>query len=276
VSGESRKRRIGSKSLGGQLTGPKQLMTIMRALVSPCAAFAFSTNLAHAADLTSAPPAPPVPLSDFSPHWFVRLGALGAINQSSSRLYVQPNVGIFGVGPQLLIPGRGESFSNLFTLSVQAGYFVTPNWSVEVAGGFPVWQTAKITGFSATAPAAGTVLSKTLPASAPITAVYHLTQFGAFQPYVGAGLAPVFVLRTRDGFAVGTSTEASVALILQGGFEYMFDRNWGVFFDAKKYFDRSIGTATGLNVPPVVIQAAATSVSNSQPWVLATGLTYRF
>jgi outer membrane protein len=253
-------------------------MAIVRTFGFACSIFAVSIAGVWAADMTADPSSPPVAAPEFSSHWFVRVGVLGAINQSSSRLYAQPIVGIFGVGPQLLLPGRGESFSDLLTIGVQAGYFVTPNWSAEIAGGFPVWQTAKITGFSTTAPAAGTVLSKTLPASVPLTVAYHFIQLGALQPYVGAGVAPIFALTTRDGFASGSSTEPSVAFILQGGFDYMLNRNWGFFFDAKKYFDRSIGKATGFNVgPPVgIIHAGATSVSNSQPWVLATGLTYRF
>src|SRR5271165_6214889 len=249
-------------------------MTIVRALVPACSILALSIDLGRAADLTTSPPPAPVVLPEVFPRWFVKVGVLGAINQSSSRLYAQTAVGIFGVGPQLMLAGRGESFSNLLTLGVQAGYFVTPNWSVEIAGGFPVWQTAKIAGFSATGPVAGTVLTKTLPASPPITAVYHFTQLGVLQPYVGCGIAPVFVLRERDAYAAGTSTEPSVAFVLQGGFDYMFNRTWGVYLDAKKYFDRSIGKATGLNVgPPAgVLHVAATSVTNSQPWVLSTGI----
>jgi outer membrane protein len=223
--------------------------------------------------------APPVLLPETPPHWFVRLGGLGVVSQSSSKVYVQQQtLGIFGVGPQLLVPGRSQKYTNLLTLSVQAGYFVTPNWSLEVASGFPVWQTARITGFSATPPFAGAVLSTSLPAAVPITAVYHFTQFGPIQPYVGVGITPIFALTVRDGFAVGSSTDPSIGLVLQGGFDYMLNRNWGVFIDAKKYFDRSVSRATGLNFgPPVgVIFAGGSSVTNAQPWVLAAGLTYRF
>jgi outer membrane protein len=223
--------------------------------------------------------APPVLLPETPPHWFVRLGGLGVVSQSSSKVYVQQQtLGIFGVGPQLLVPGRSQKYTNLLTLSVQAGYFVTPNWSLEVASGFPVWQTARITGFSATPPFAGAVLSTSLPAAVPITVVYHFTQFGPIQPYVGVGITPIFALTVRDGFAVGSSTDPSIGLVLQGGFDYMLNRNWGVFIDAKKYFDRSVSRATGLNFgPPVgVIFAGGSSVTNAQPWVLAAGLTYRF
>jgi outer membrane protein W len=161
-----------------QSGGSKKQMTIGRALVSASSILALSMHAGKAADLATSPPSAPVVLPEVAPHWFVRIGVLGAIERSSSNLYAQTIVGILGVGPQLLLAGRGESFSNLLTVGVQAGYFVTPNWSLEIAGGFPVWQTAKITGYSTTGPAAGTVLTKSLPASLPITAVYHFTQFG--------------------------------------------------------------------------------------------------
>ena len=255
-----------------------QLTAGARVLASTSFFFVFSTEALRAADLTTGPVTPSLAPAQKSLRWFVQFGILGSISQSTSRLYAQPVVGAFGVGPQFLLPGRGESFSDLFTVSFQAGFFLTPSWSVELSGGVPTWQTAKITGFSATAPVAGTVLSKTMPGSLPITIAYHFTQFGALQPYAGGGVSAVFAFAQRNGFTTGNATEPSIALVLQGGFDYMFSQNWGAFFDAKKFFDRSIGTATGLNFGPTLGLAhlSATSVTNSQPWVLSTGLTYRF
>jgi outer membrane protein len=250
--------------------------TIVRVSILSCI-FAFSIGVGQAADLSAS--VTPAASPEVSPHWFVRLGGLGLISESSSKLYLQQQtVGFLGVGPQMLVPGRSLNYSNVLSISVQAGYFITPNWSLEVAGGLPVWQTARITGSSAIAPFPGTVLSAALPAALPITAVYHFTQFGALQPYAGLGLVPIFALTVRDNFSVGTWTEPSVGLVLQGGFDYMLNKNWGVFIDAKRYFDRSVSKAAGLNYgPPLgVIETAATSVSHVQPWALATGITYRF
>jgi outer membrane protein len=250
--------------------------TIVKFPIVSCM-FAFSIDVGQAADLSAG--TPPAAFPEISPHWFIRLGALGVISESTSKLYVQQQtVGVIGVGPQVLVPGRSQNYSNLLSISFQAGYFVTPNWSLEVASGFPVWQTARITGASAIPPFPGTLLSTALPAALPITAVYHFTQFGALQPYAGIGLTPIFALSTRDNFSVGASTEPSVGLVLQGGFDYMLNKNWGVFIDAKTYLDRSVSKATGLNYgPPLgVIDTAATAVTHVQPWVLATGVTYRF
>src|SRR5579871_6310337 len=142
-----------------------------------------------AADAPSSPQIPSEASSNPT-RWFVRIGVGAGISQSSSTLYGQPVVGAMGVGPELPLLGRGASYSNLIFPSVQAGYFVAPNWSLEVAGGIPVWQTVRITGYSAVPPYDGTVLTRTLPGAVEITGAYHFTQFGAFQPYLGAGLAP--------------------------------------------------------------------------------------
>jgi outer membrane protein W len=162
------------------------------------------------------------PNSDF-PKWCVKLGLLGVLVQSSSNLYAQPigdiavpGIGLvpIGVGPQEQLPGRGATYSNLVTLGVQAGYFFAQNWSLELATGFPVWMTARISGFSGTAPVSGTELARILPSLAPMTIVYHFSQFGAAEPYLGAGIAPSFTLAAREGFSTGVSLNPAVSLIL--------------------------------------------------------------
>jgi len=266
---------------------PREVARIGRAFISKCSIFAILVSGAHAADLTP-PNAPATGLPEVLPHWYVRLGVVGALDQSTSNLYSQalagavvPGIGLVpigGTGPQVPLIGRGATYSNVFTASVQAGYFLTQNWSIEIAGGLPVWVTVKITGFSATAPLSGTTLSEILPAAVPITAVYHFTQFGAFQPYLGAGIAPSFVLSIRNGFSTGGSFEPAVGLVLQGGAEYMFNRNWGVFIDVKKTFTESTGKATGINFgsPIGTVPVNSTIKTSAEPWLFATGITYRF
>src|SRR5208282_6162211 len=168
------------------MTRRKGPTTIVRAFVSSSLIFALSAGAVHAADLSSPPVAPPSPASEGSPHWYVKLGALGALNQSWSGLFAQPvaevavpGIGLVpvgGFGPQVSLVGRGATYSSIVTASFQAGYFFTPNWSLEVSTAVPIWLTIKITGFSATPPFSEAVLSKLLPGVVPITGVYHFTQ----------------------------------------------------------------------------------------------------
>ena len=179
------------------MAGPRRPTSLLRACVSTCAVFASSFGAVRAADVTNSQTAPPADAPDPFTGWYVKLGAMGVLDRSSSNLYQQsiagmivPGIGTVpvGVGPQLQVPGLGASYSNFAGVAVQGGYSFTPNWSVEVASGFPLWATVTINGSSPTGPPSGTVLNKLLPASVPITGVYHFTQFGRFQPYLGRAL----------------------------------------------------------------------------------------
>jgi outer membrane protein len=271
------------------MTGRKKATTIVKAFVAKFLIFALSASAVRAADLPTDPPAAPVsPAPEAAPRWFVRLGALGALDQSWSSLFAQPlaevvvpGIGLVpvgGFGPQVSLVGRGATYSSSFSASFQAGYFFTPNWSLEVSSGVPLWLTIKITGFSATPPFSGTVLSKLLPGVVPITAVYHFTQLGALQPYLGGGIVPSFELAVQDGFNTGGSFAPTVGLVAQAGSDYMFNRNWGVFLDVKKLFIWSTGKSTGFDLGPPIgtIPGAATIKTTFQPWLFSTGVTYRF
>jgi outer membrane protein len=266
----------------------KKPTTIVEAFVSMCLAFTLSAGVVHAADLSNPPAAPPSFVPEAAPRWYVRLGALGALNQSWSRLFAQPvtevavpGIGLVpvgGFGPEVSLVGRGATYSSIFSATFQAGYFFTPNWSLEVSSGVPLWLTIKITGFSPTPPSSGTVLGKLLPGVVPITAVYHFTQFGAIQPYLGAGIVPTFEFAVQDGFNTGGWFHPTVGLAAQAGADYMFNRNWGVFLDVKKLFIWSTGTSGGFDLGPPIgtIPGAATIRTTIQPWLFSTGVTYRF
>lgn len=270
------------------MTGRGKRATIVKAFVANLLIFALSVGAVRAADLTNPPPAPPSPAPEAAPHWYVKLGALGALDQSWSSLFAQqvvevlvPGVGLVpvaGAGPQVSLVGRGATYSSIASVSFVGGYFFTPNWSLEVAGAVPLWLNIKITGFSATPPFSGTSLSKLLPGAVPITGVYHFTQLGALQPYLGAGIVPSFQFAVEDGFNTGGFFAPTVGLVAQAGSDYMFNRNWGVFLDVKKLFIWSTGKSTGLDFGPPIgtISAAATIKTTFQPWLLSTGVTYHF
>ena len=270
------------------MTRRKRSTTIVKAFVSRSLIFALSAAAVQAADLPNPPAVPPSPAAEAAPRWYVKLGALGALNQSWSSLFAQPvaelavpGVGLVpvgGFGPQRSLIGRGATYSSVISASFQAGYFFTPNWTLEISSAVPLWLTIKITGFSATPPFSGAVLSKLLPGVVPITAVYHFTQFGAIQPYLGAGIVPSFELAVQHGFNTGGSFAPSVGLVAQAGSDYMFNRNWGVFLDVKKLFIWSTGRSTGFDLGPPIgtIPGAATIKTTFQPWLFSTGVTYRF
>jgi len=261
---------------------------------------AFAATAAAAADLptTKAPPAPapaPVVASVLS-GFFVKAGFLYAINSSSSKLYAEPLPGM----PEQRLVGVGANISNVATVGFVAGYYVMPSVSIEIQAGVPMWATNKTKGAPGapfllpsppfppgySVPPNGTLLGKFMPSFIPITANYHFTQFGAFQPYVGAGFAPVFAFRTKDEFETNNHVDPTVGLVLQGGADIMIDQHWGWTFDVTKLFAEGEAKSTGVNLAqlgppysfasPTKVPTSATQKTRFEPWILATGLTYRF
>ena len=88
----------------------------------------------------------------------------------------------------------------------------------------------------------------------------------------------MFTFSTRSEFNNAVSVEPTAGLVLQGGFDYMFNPHWGLFFDAKKIFAQFDVKTRGINLgPPIgVIPAAATGRTTAEPWLLSSGVTYRF
>jgi len=248
--------------------------------LSPCAlaaATVLAVTAAAAADYPTKKAPPPAPVVASVPSgFFIKAGFLYAINQSSSKLYA-------GV-PLAQIPGVGATFSNVATLGLEAGYYVTPNVSIDVSAGVPMWVTDKLKGATALPGPIlvpdGTLLAKIMPAFVPVTLLYHFNQFGAFQPYLGGGFAPVFAVAHRDVFNTGVTVDPTVGLVLQGGADVMIDQHWGWSVDVKKLFADVTAHTTGDNLAvvgvPATIALPGEQKTSFQPWILSTGVTYRF
>ena len=233
---------------------------------------ALAATATQAADLlptTKAEPAAQAPQSPF----FVKLGFLYAYNQSRSSLYNAANA---------QIPGVGADIANVTTIGFEAGYYVTPQVSIDISAGIPMWAKVKTTNAAINPPGAppGTQLSSIMPSFIPVTVLYHFNQFGSVQPYVGAGAAAMFSLSNRDAFTTGVTVDPTVGLVLQAGADIMVDRHWGWSLDVKKLFATGESHTTGLNLNyigvPANIASAGAQKTTFTPWVFSTGVTYRF
>jgi outer membrane protein len=248
------------------------------------AALLASGSLAAAADLLpthkDAPPPAPIVLAP-SP-FFVKLGFTYAINNSSSHLYSQ---GIPGgaLGGPLVDKGIGATIGNVATLGFEAGYYIFPNVSLDISGGIPMWANVNTKGTPAGGiPADGTRLAQIVPSFIPITILYHFTQLGAFQPYVGAGVSPVFSFGQKSAFNTGVTVDPTIGFVAQAGVDYMIDQHWGWSFDVKRLWASSKSHATGddFSYTPAAflgkLPIAGRLDTQFNPWVLSTGVVYRF
>jgi len=218
-----------------------------------CAGLTSAAAAAADLGLRGVPPAPP-PLTEFQ-RFYLHVGPAGLFYSEGAKMRA-------GGTP---IPGADIRVPNSFTGAAEIGYFFTPNFAVGLAGGYPplvkVEARGSITGLG--------TLGKVDGGPMALTAQYHFTGLGAFQPYIGAGPALMIVFKDHDGVVTDLKTDHALGFAGQIGFNYMLDNNWGVFVDLKKVYLRA-KTSGSLGGAP--IRATVTL----DPLVLHTGLTYKF
>ncbi len=108
---------------------------------------------------------------------------------------------------------------------VDITYFFTPNIAAELVLTYPQKVDISLAGD-------GIGHVKALPPS--LLLQYHFTQFGQFKPYLGAGLNYTLFSK-RNNLAGGAASveRSSFGYALQAGFDYMFDKHWGINVDLK-------------------------------------------
>jgi outer membrane protein len=215
---------------------------------------------ALAADMTARPvyKAPAPVLDPFNP-WMVRVRALGVLPRDSG--YVNQ------------VPGSGLATSDSVVPELDITYFFTQNIAAELVLGVTRHHVTG-TGVPATN---GLDVGKAWLLPPTLTFQYHFTNFGAFKPYVGAGVNYTWFFDQSAGNvpnAAGVVITSShlhdtVGGALQVGFDYMVDRHWGLNFDVKKLYLRPSWDGVS-NVGPL------TGKVNLDPWLIGGGLTYKF
>lgn len=237
------------------------------------------TATASAADLTPALVVQPAPATDDFLPLFVKLGFTYVWNSSNSHIWAQSPTAMARGNFASFPAGIDTSIGDVATLGVEGGWYVTRNLSLDISSGIPMYVKVKSKGYNPANPAVpnGTVLGEIMPAYIPITAVYHFTNFGAFQPYLGAGFAPGFSLGSRNGFLTGIRVGNSFGVVLQGGADYMLTRNFGLSLDVKKTFSYVETTTSGMTIPGVGwVPATTNQHTRFQPWAISAGIVYKF
>jgi len=176
--------------------------------------------------------------------WLVRLRAVDfqSANKDSTGLDLTIN--------DKVIPG------------VDISYFLTPQIAVELVLTYPQKQTIRSNGTDI-----GSL--KHLPPT--LTAQYHFTSFGAFKPYVGAGLNYTRFSSVRFDPAVQTAPQPSlsknnVGLAVQVGFDCEFIKNTYFNVDAKMVKIRTDVSSAGTEVGTFEVD----------PWLIGVGIGRRF
>jgi outer membrane protein len=229
--------------------------TAVSSLALAASIFGFAAA-ASAADLAAAPYYKAPAIEAWNP-WMIRLRALGVIPQDS--------------GSVDQVPGSGVKVTNNITPELDISYFFTKNIAAELILGVTRHD---ITG-------TGTInnlpvgTSWLLPPT--LTLQYHFTELGAFKPYIGAGVNyTVFYNQTAGNAAVGgvavtsSNLHNAFAPAVQIGFDYMIDKHVGLNVDVKKLWLRPSWNGVLNGAVPV------TGKVNLDPWLIGTGLVYKF
>lgn len=213
---------------------------------------AASFGQAPAADLAPAAGAAPeaVVVDTLSP-WQIRVRALGVITNDSGEVKG--------------ISGSDLSYSDTVIPELDISYFFTDNIAAELILG----TTYAHIDAEGSIGALGEV-GKTWLLPPTLTLQYHFTDLGAFKPYVGAGVNyTMFYNQSGKGAFSDLDVKNEFGGALQVGFDYMVDEHWGVNFDVKKLF---LEPEWKVNLDGAPLSGKA----KLDPWLIGTGITYRF
>jgi outer membrane protein len=213
---------------------------------------------ADAADLSAAQPYYKAPVIEAWNPWMIRLRVLGVIPENG--------------GSVNQVPGSALKTSNQVVPELDISYFFTRNIAAELILGVTKHH---VTGDGAIA---GLDVGKAWLLPPTLTLQYHFTEFGAFKPYIGAGVNYTWFFSQSAGnvangagvSVISSHLKDTAAPVVQIGFDYMIDKHWGWNVDVKKLWLRPNwdGTLSG-NVP-------VTGQVKLDPWLIGTGITYKF
>ncbi len=239
----------------------KSVLTI---LAATAIAAGGQVTMAKAADLPVKAPAAAV--TPWSP-WMIRLRAL-VVEPRDAVIFDQ-------------LPNTSADWNTTVVPELDITYFFTPNFAAELILGVTKHHATGngiATGTFAGANLNGLNVGESWLLPPTLTFQYHFTNFGAFKPYIGAGVNYTVFFNTKPGNQPNNGLtitqldfDNTFGLAAQAGFDWMIDRHWGINFDVKKLYLRPDFNAQ-VNGGAI----ALTGTAKLDPWLISGGLTYRF
>jgi outer membrane protein len=228
----------------------KKVMTALSVLMTTAALGALAAP-AQAADLPAKAYYKAPVVEEWNP-WMIRLRVLGVIPENGGRVDQ--------------VPGSSLKTSDSVVPELDISYFFTKNIAAELILGVTKHH---VTGADALA---GVDVGKAWLLPPTLTLQYHFTDFGAFKPYVGAGVNYTWFFSQSAGgtTVIDSHLKDAAAPVVQFGFDYMIDRHWGWNVDVKKLWLRPGWEGRLANGTPI------TGKVNLDPWLIGTGITYKF
>jgi len=158
--------------------------------------------------------------------------------------------------------GLDLSINDKIIPEIDFSYFFMPQFAVELVLTYPQKQSIR---------SGGTEIGSLKHLPPTLTAQYHFTSFGAFKPYVGAGLNYTRFSNVEFDPSVQASLQPTLSknsfgLAVQAGFDYEVARNVYLNVDVKKVQIRTDVSSAGTKVGTFKVD----------PWLIGIGIGRRF
>lgn len=155
--------------------------------------------------------------------------------------------------------GGDANVGDAVTPEVDLTYFITNNIAVEAIAATAQHQ-VDYTG--------NVNLGETWILPPTVTLQYHFTPENTFSPYVGAGINYSYFYGEKSGTGFrDLEIDGGFGTALQAGTDIWLNETWGLNFDVKKLF---------LNIDGKLNNGAIRADIDLNPWVIGTGMSYRF
>lgn len=172
----------------------------------------------------------------------------------------QIKIGVSGVMPDESGDPIDVDISDEWVPSAQIEYFFNDNVSAELL--------CCVATHEVTAASGAIDLGEVTHFPPTVTLKYRWTNFGQFEPYVGAGVNFTSFIDSEPPAGLSVEYDSSVGPALQAGFDYRLDEHWGVNFDVRRIWINTDVTISGA--------INATDEVEINPWVVSTSIAYRF
>ena len=172
----------------------------------------------------------------------------------------QVKVGVSGVLPNENGDPIDVSISDEVVPSLQIEYFFNDHVSAELL--------CCVATHDVTAAGGAVDLGEVTHFPPTVTLKYRWTNFGQFEPYVGAGVNFTSFIDSEPPAGRLVDCDSSVGPALQAGGDYRLNEHWGVNFDVRRIWINTDVTISG--------DINATDEVDINPWVVSTSIAYRF
>lgn len=172
----------------------------------------------------------------------------------------QIKFGVSGVLPDERGDPIDVDISDEYVPSLQIEYFFNDNVSAELL--------CCLATHDVTAASGAIDLGEVTHFPPTVTLKYRWTNLGQFEPYVGAGVNYTAFIDSDPPAGRHVDYDSSFGPALQVGADYRLNERWSLNFDVRRIWINTDVTISG--------DINATDEVDINPWVISTGIGYRF